>query len=322
MSEPLGAKWSAHWASYALQAATMIFVIYTLARNWNVVEDQGLLNVEKLPAFLGAVLLLVVVVFFVILAYWHSLSSSVEDEVPTLKTVVRIYGRTILAKYIPGNVFHYLGRQVVGRELGLSQVSLAAATMLEVLLLISATSLVTGLSINFSQAPLPSSASLETELSILALGVLLPLLAIAFIRSISRSLFARFGLPNRLELDHWQVFKAFSFYLIYVAGNNLVLIYLHIAFVGAIPVQLGLAYFAAFSISFLAGYLTPGVPGGLGVREALFALLLSSSSAGSVAAFVAVVHRLAVLGTEMLYAYAIAPRLSRSKPKPVGAMDS
>ena len=42
-----------------------------------------------------------------------------------------IYGRTQIAKYLPGNVFHFAGRQILGRRLGHSQTDLATASLLE-----------------------------------------------------------------------------------------------------------------------------------------------------------------------------------------------
>ena len=39
-----------------------------------------------------------------------------------------LYGRSQIAKYLPGNVFHLVGRQVLGRALGVSQARLAVAT--------------------------------------------------------------------------------------------------------------------------------------------------------------------------------------------------
>ena len=46
-----------------------------------------------------------------------------------------VYGRTQIAKYLPGNCFHFVGRQVLGRALGHSQAALALASLLEAALL-------------------------------------------------------------------------------------------------------------------------------------------------------------------------------------------
>jgi hypothetical protein len=47
-----------------------------------------------------------------------------------------VYGRTQIAKYLPGNVFHLVGRQVMGRRLSHSQGRMALASLLEALLLV------------------------------------------------------------------------------------------------------------------------------------------------------------------------------------------
>jgi len=47
-----------------------------------------------------------------------------------------VYGRTQIAKYLPGNVFHLVGRQVMGRRLGHGQARLAFASLAEAILLL------------------------------------------------------------------------------------------------------------------------------------------------------------------------------------------
>ena len=48
-----------------------------------------------------------------------------------------VYGRSQIAKYLPGNCFHFVGRQVLGRALGHSQSALALASLLETALLVA-----------------------------------------------------------------------------------------------------------------------------------------------------------------------------------------
>jgi hypothetical protein len=303
--------WITRLLSIVLQAGALVFVAMTLLNSREKFFDWELLSARHLFIYLGLVILLAGVVLFVILAYWRSLRALTKSNKPSLVTVVQLYGRTILAKYIPGNVFHYLGRQVVGRELGLTQVSIAGASVMEVLLLTSSSSLVAMISANSAQIALLPFASYGAGLLLLALMTLLPLVVISLLPLGGYRLLKRWGFSGRIHLDFIEALYAYIFYLLYVIGNSLILIYLHTIFIGSISVQLGLAYFATFSISFLVSYLTPGAPGGLGVREALFILLLANLSPQSNSAIIAVAHRFASLGAQVLYAYGVTPLLGR-----------
>jgi hypothetical protein len=47
------------------------------------------------------------------------------------RQVHRIYGTSQIAKYLPGNLFHIVGRHVAGRSLGIGHWELTASTVLE-----------------------------------------------------------------------------------------------------------------------------------------------------------------------------------------------
>ena len=50
----------------------------------------------------------------------------------TYKISHTVYARTQIAKYFPGNIFHYAGRQVLGNQVGYLHAPLAGASLFEV----------------------------------------------------------------------------------------------------------------------------------------------------------------------------------------------
>ena len=66
---------------------------------------------------------------------WCQLISPGHSTAPT-RSHHAVYGRTQIAKYLPGNLFHLVGRQVMGRRLGHGQARLALASLLEAALLV------------------------------------------------------------------------------------------------------------------------------------------------------------------------------------------
>ena len=73
----------------------------------------------------GALLLLLVGGFALILA-----GTGVQNV--TFRDVLDVYGRSGIAKYLPGNVFHYVGRNVLARRFKWSQIAVAVSSALEI----------------------------------------------------------------------------------------------------------------------------------------------------------------------------------------------
>jgi hypothetical protein len=73
---------------------------------------------------------------FLLSAAWRQILAVERPPGPAARYHA-VYGRTQIAKYLPGNVFHFVGRQVLGRELAHSQAALALASLLEAMLLVA-----------------------------------------------------------------------------------------------------------------------------------------------------------------------------------------
>lgn len=294
---------------YLIQLGALFFVVRAmLSGRTELIAKEINLRVSVL-FYLLILFVFCVIILFIVLAYWHSLRAFSHQEI-SFSTVVQIYGRTVLAKYIPGNVFHYIGRQVVGGEFNLAQVSIASASLVEVLLITVASTLVALIGRNIVRQDLWTFVPPKITTFIIGFGLLFSFAAI-FLISKKRSIVLRYlGFSNQTKLDLREILYAFGFYLLYVVGNGSALIVLHLIFIGSISLPLSFAYIASFSISFLISYLTPGAPGGIGVREALFVLLLSDFSPQSISAFLAIAHRLASLGAQIFYAFSLAPLLN------------
>jgi glycosyltransferase 2 family protein len=239
-------------------------------------------------------------------ASWTVIAISALPDGRQLAIAIRIYARTGIAKYLPGNIFHLVGRQVLGRALGVSQARLAVATAAEIALSLLSVWLVA--SAVFAALPGPISRGLS--LLGLALGALA---ATAFVspsllrraapwtapildRVVGDARGAEFGFALALNL-------AFFLCLAIIAGS------VFRALTGeALPLmQVGAVYLCAW----LAGYIVPGASGGLGVREAALLVLLDEAAGEPpLLAFALAMRLQSILGDLMLFAasYAFPPR--------------
>lgn len=173
---------------------------------------------------------------------WHSLLQKFELNV-NWKWTLYIYGKTQIIKYVPGNIFHLASRQAEGQMAGLPATCLAKTLMWEILC-ISSTALA------FTPILLTQfgfSITLSASLALILLG------------TIGLSWFK----------VHRYLFKATIFYIGFLLCSGFIF-YMLVLNITDIPFQDWKLFFilpSVFIISWLVGFVTPGAPAGVGVRE-------------------------------------------------------
>lgn len=166
--------------------------------------------------------------------------------------VLKCYGVSQLAKYVPGNIFHFVGRQAIGLAEDLPGWILAKSAFLEIMLLIFSGAL-------FAVLILPLLWS-TTSIVITLIGFVCTLsLAIAFLRYWFASFLAR--------ALCWQIMflilSSVNFFCILVLVSP-----------QSIDISTVSSICGAYVIAWLAGLITPGAPAGVGVREFVILFLL------------------------------------------------
>ncbi len=159
------------------------------------------------------------------------------------------FSKTEIAKYLPGNIFHFIGRQALASKIGISQVEMAKSSLLLSLLLLTGT-LFTSTFFAF--------LSYDTPSTILILMVLSSILVII----ISIYLYPSFPLSKKFTMNiYLAVSIAFQGILL-----GVIIMYQH----KEITADLFFLCVSIYTVSWLIGFITPGASGGLGVREGIF----------------------------------------------------
>jgi len=214
-----------------------------------------------------------------------------------------IYGTSQIAKYVPGNVFHFVGRHAAGVQAGLSHSVLACSASMEMLGLI------------FSAGILSLSGVLIPEAGLLALlsiplwgllGVLV--FCILVMLWILPRLLKRMGVRSQLNTPvalMRSLAPAILLHLMFFMLSGMLVAGLVFAVVDdPKPLALLLA-FSSYPVSWLAGYVIPGASAGVGIREASMMLILSDAILPQEATLVAILMRVVtVLGDLVFFAYA------------------
>ena len=248
---------------------------------------------------------------FLLSSAWYQLLGA-DDPNASSRPHHAVYGRTQIAKYLPGNVFHLVGRQVMGRRLGHSQARLALASLLEVVLLV----LVAGtLSLpilwhRLEQVPpwlvaLTVSVALLVALHLarrrdLALRNLVQDAASGYSRMLRRLLVAA-----TLYVLFFLIVAAIFWLLalsVSDAGRPA------IDLVGSIPVV---------ALAWLVGFATPGSSAGVGVREAVLIAAVHGTLGTPASGLIALALRLVTVGGDVVFcglSMGLAPRGGWPRP--------
>jgi len=192
----------------------------------------------------GAVNLFLAVAWCKLLLYFGVQLSSLQG--------IRLFGLSQLAKYVPGNIFHLAGRQALGMAAGLPAKVLAKSALWEIGGLVVSGALFSPMIIPlvFERIPVWLSLTVFTA----------ALLCTWFV---VRRLFAA------------AVSNALLYQCSFLAISGVIfIVLLGLVSPQSCSVALVPALCSAYVISWLVGFVTPGAPAGVGVRELVLLFLL------------------------------------------------
>ena len=285
----------------------LVFLGVGVARGWDVVSRYDW-RFEPVLAAAGFAALLALYLMAA-LGYVLILEQLAARRVPRLRFVA-VWARSILGRYVPGNVLMVASRLVLGREAGIPQrVSLAASVYEQALNL--GTCAVGGVILVVAYG----SSSVGAAAWIVAL-VPLGLIGLhpRFFGPLTTWLLVRFKRePLEALLTGRQLVALLAWYGVMAVLQGLgVALIVRSAVPGAGPLAyVGLSFLASFVVSMLAFVF----PSGLGVREGVFALALSRYLPGGVAIAASTGVRLVLTLAELLFVAAavLADRWDRRR---------
>jgi uncharacterized membrane protein YbhN (UPF0104 family) len=231
---------------------------------------------------------------FVICIPWKTFISILTRRKIPFNNATWIYNKSNLMKYIPGNIFQYVGRNELAIRLDLSQVDVSFATICDVIMIVAANFLlsvlmyVQGVSKWFSKYGITSFYFVFIVLAIIFI--------VFIILFIKRKQYVKNYLKKlSVFVERQSLVKligCFLFYLFLALVISLLFTFVLQNIVGTslkpevIPIVIG-----TYSLSWIAGFIVPGAPGGIGIREAVITLLLAGIIPVSDALLAALIFR-------------------------------
>ncbi|WP_061216141.1 hypothetical protein [Leptospira santarosai] len=272
-----------------------------LEYDWSIVQKFNV----KLLVFFFLILPLFYGFFFCLMGYaWKiilefTVSNSISIPFPD---ILYIYTKANLGKYIPGNIMEFVIRNYLASKMRISHTNIAFSSFLEM-----GISLLIAVLIAFSlnhQSLIFIFSSFQDRLWFFIVAVFTVLILSIFL--IYRS--------SRIRNLILQLFKKKSLYMFLSTSSIYLLVFVNLTltllliFTELFEIPLDLRFsiqcISAFVISWIIGFVVPGAPGGLGVKEATLVILLTGTASESTIVTVAMVHRIiSVFGDITALAY-------------------
>jgi|GWRWMinimDraft_15_1066023.scaffolds.fasta_scaffold00975_4 hypothetical protein len=198
----------------------------------------------------------------------------------TFLRILNFHGRTNIAKYIPGNVFHFAGRQILAASFGWPQTIVGLTSIAETILVALGAGLAAML---FAAIAEPDALQIFEKLvsPMIFLGVGIGIAAIWIISTQASRIvfFSRFASSLAIQKFARSVYPPIVvlLYLLFFLSGGLICWFLSSSLSDNWQAQRIAVTGFAYVASWLAGYISPGAPGGIGVREAALVLLLGNT---------------------------------------------
>lgn len=283
----------------------ILFVARNLVADW----DSVIANARAAESRYLVVAFLVAVLGMLIIALgWRQCLLALGGRV-SIREALRQYYIGELGKYVPGGVWTVVGRGELARSSGLSRVSSYGATVVSIAIAYLAAIVTAGVTVLvFDTGGEDSWIALTPWLVPLALLSLHPRAIRLGLKAISK-LGRR---PSGLDLSSWAT--GIRLMVVHIPAWIGIGIATWLVALSLDPTAPSLAnILIAAVMSWVAGLLAVPVPGGIGVREAVFVAMATSLTSPGVAAAVAVTSRLLFILVDASSAVVVTLLASRSQ---------
>lgn len=298
---------------FLLMIISFVFIAKKIS-NYKLKELNFGLILQNIYLYILIVIILTSIVIFSSILYYNILRRlNGRDKYINIYEVAEIYCKSNLYKYIPGNVVQYIGRNqlaIINRNI--SHVNVIKTTIIEMFFIIVSSLII---SLIFSGKNLIYWILNNVNSIIYYIIVIIILVVILIIIYYRKKLF----------------YAVKDYYMLINKQNIIVLLLLFCSYIIIFLIQgivfysilndysnnsFGIALFinviGLYSLSWIAGYITPGVPGGIGIREGMMCLFLNQYYPDNILLSVVLISRiLSIVGD--LTAYVLSLIIFRIK---------
>lgn len=294
------------WGGLVAGLAIIGALVWTVVDAWDVVTS---FDWQPSAGWLVLAVVLALASFALSALAYEAILGGLHRPPPPVLATVSAWARSLLGRYVPGNVLMIVGRAVMAEAHGVpKRVTVAATTYEQVIALIAASLLAVVALLDIG------SGSAVGPAAWLVLGV--PLAAVLLhprvFGPISSWAFRRVRRePIAVLLPFGRVVLMIGWYLVTSALLGLA-VWSFMRGIGGPDIGDPIGVASGFLLAFVVSMLVFIVPSGLGVRDAILALVLARQVPGGVAVALSVSSRLFLILVELVFV-AIAAAAGRGR---------
>lgn len=246
---------------------------------------------------------------------WMVFTQSLSGKKIPFSSAMPVYTKSNVYKYLPGNVFQYVGRNKLAFDMNISHVDVACATIFDILFCVFWTGVIAAVLLGGRIAGLLGKYGVKF-LAVGTVGAISAAAVLIFVR-------IRFGDKIKEYLSRYsKAFrkenrKSLMAGIFYYLVSNIVSAAMYFACMRLVmgsSVSLGelTALTGAFMFAWIIGFITPGAPGGIGIRESVMIFVCGEAYQERIILFVLVTRLASIIAD--LAAFAVGQiRSKRTK---------
>lgn len=295
-----------------LTVVALYFLVTVFVSQWDEIRNK--VDVSALLLFMVAAIPVYVLTAVSNAVAWTSAFRATGEKLP-FSTGLPVHLVSQVGKYFPGNVGHFVGRLGLLKLKKYSVANGGISIVLEILWMIGAAAALSVYAL--ATGALVSIGNMHgftdwLPVAVLLLALIVPNVMILVFNHLPPGFRGKLGFEGKIRRPpEATVLGCYALYFLNFLLNGLILLVgVHWLF-GESGGDV-LLVVSLYTVTWLLGFILPGAPGGIGVREALFVLLFGGMYGQGVAAAMAVVLRvLSVIGD--LVAFGLGYFLSRAR---------
>ncbi len=277
-----------------------IIFLFLKIKNQNV-DFQSYITNEKFKWIFLFIILIYIVVMYINAEIYKLILQAFSNKKINRRQLYNIYLTANLGKYLPGNIMQFVGRNVLATQYDLKQKDMMLSTLQEICTTIFAGMIVV-IIFGHSDIIIAINYIYNQYSAILKIGAIV----FVFIIVVCISLIIKFKAKISSYIDEINIKRVTKSIIICLVINivtHLVSCSTYIILVKGsfnLPLTSACRIIGIYIIAWLVGFIIPGAPGGIGIKEAVLILLLNNIVPENIILVSVVLHRILNIIAEFL----------------------
>ncbi len=204
---------------------------------------------------------------------WLVFTSSLSGTKIPFSEAMPVYTQSNVYKYLPGNVFQYVGRNKLASDMQISHIDVACATVMDIFFCVISTGIISAVLLGGTIAKLIEKYG-KNFLIIGICGIAVVIVIILFLyfkfRDKFRQYISRYSKIFKGS-NRFEMLKGILYYFLQNTVSAFMYYFSMKLIFGSTSDDFSLiiTLTGAFMFAWIIGFITPGAPGGIGIRESV-----------------------------------------------------